>query len=62
VDFCALDDLAARLRVGFSGMVVVPLSLLGRVDLGMLNAAASLEVMIVPMPAGEKRTAGGFDA
>lgn len=61
VEFCALDELDTRLQAGFRGMVVVPLPLLGRVDLGMLNAASSLEVMIVPMPAGEKRTAGEFD-
>lgn len=49
VDFCPLDELAVRIRSGFQGMVVVPINLLGKVDLGMLNAVPSLEVMILPV-------------
>lgn len=49
VDFCRLDELPARIQSGFQGMVVVPVHLLEQVDLSMLNAAPSLEVMIMPV-------------
>ncbi|TAN53389.1 MAG: response regulator, partial [Methylococcaceae bacterium] len=51
VEFCALDKLTERLQCGFQGMVVVPTHLIGSVDLGMLQAAPSLEVMIMPVQA-----------
>ena len=49
VDFCHLDELLASIQSGFQGMVVVPTDLLDKVDLGMLNAAPALEVMILPV-------------
>ena len=55
VEYCPLDALPARLQVGFRGMVVVPTSLLGKVDLGLLQAVPNLEIMIMPqqaMPTG----------
>lgn len=58
MDFCPLDELSARIQSGFQGMVVVPVNLLDKVDLHMLNAAPSLEVMIMPVQAAvcETRT------
>jgi signal transduction histidine kinase len=55
MEYCALDALPARLQGGFRGMVVVPTSLLGKVDLGLLQATPNLEIMIMPqqsMPTG----------
>ncbi|MBS1190893.1 MAG: signal transduction histidine kinase [Rhodocyclaceae bacterium] len=55
VGFCPVAELSARIRAGFQGMVVVPADLLGKVDIGFLDATPSLEVMIVPVPAaGDK--------
>lgn len=45
---CPLDALPARLQAGFRGMVVIPNSLLGKVDLGLLQATPHLEIMIMP--------------
>jgi len=56
VDFCPLDELLARIQSGFQGMVVVPTNLLNKVDLSMLNAAPSLEVMIMPVQAALRKT------
>lgn len=63
VDFCPLDELSARIQSGFQGMLLVPTDLLNKVDLSMLNAVPSLEVMIMPVPAGEnnKITIGEHD-
>jgi PAS domain S-box-containing protein len=57
VDFCPLDELLARILSGFQGMVVVPTDLLNKVDLSMLNAAPSLEVMIMPVQTAAHKTA-----
>lgn len=51
VDFCPLKELPARIQDGFHGMLVVPTDLLNKVDLSMLNAVSSLEVMIMPVQA-----------
>jgi len=51
VDFCPLKELPARIQKGFHGMLVVPTDLLNKVDLSMLNAVSSLEVMIMPVQA-----------
>ena len=48
LEYCALDALPARLQDGFRGMVVVPTSLLGKVNLGLLQAIPNLEIMIMP--------------
>ena len=48
-DFCSLDELPARIESGFHGMVVIPTHLVGKVDLGLLQATPSLEVMIMPI-------------
>jgi signal transduction histidine kinase len=56
VDFCPLDELLARIQSGFQGMVVVPTDLLNKVDLSMLNAAPSLEVMIMPVQTAAHKT------
>jgi PAS domain S-box-containing protein len=56
LDFCPLDELPARILSGFQGMVLVPADLLNRVDLSMLNAAPSLEVMIMPVQAATRET------
>ncbi len=50
VEFCALDRLLERIQTGFQGMVVIPTHLIGSVDLTMLQASPSLEVMIMPVP------------
>lgn len=49
IEFCSLDKLTARIQSGFHGMVVVPTHLIGSVDLNMLQATSSLEVMIMPI-------------
>ena len=49
VDFCPVNDLSARIRSGFQGMVAIPTDLLDKVDLSMLNAVPSLEIMIMPV-------------
>ncbi len=51
VAFCPLEELPARIRQGFQGMVVVPTHLLGKVDLNLLQGTPSLEVMILPVQA-----------
>lgn len=51
MDFCPVDELLSRIQSGFKGMVAVPVNLLNKVDLHMLNAAPSLEVMIMPAQA-----------
>ncbi|MFA6497790.1 MAG: ATP-binding protein [Desulfurivibrionaceae bacterium] len=51
VDFCPLKELSSRIQSGFHGMLVVPTDLLNKVDLSMLNAVSSLEVMIMPVQA-----------
>ena len=56
MDFCPLDELSARIQPGFQGMVVVPTDLLDKVDLHMLNAAPSLEVMIMPVQMAVRKT------
>ncbi|MFA5265259.1 MAG: ATP-binding protein [Opitutaceae bacterium] len=56
MDFCPLDELSSRIQAGFQGMVVVPTDLLDKVDLHMLNAAPSLEVMIMPVQAAASET------
>lgn len=56
VDFCPLKELNARIQSGFHGMLVVPTDLLNKVDLSMLNAASSLEVMIMPVQAAGQKT------
>ncbi|HUW50990.1 MAG TPA: cache domain-containing protein [Sulfuricella sp.] len=57
VDFCSIDELSIRIRSGFQGMLLIPTDLLNKVDLSMLNAIPSLEVMIMPVPAArETRT------
>lgn len=48
MDYCPLNELPARIQSGFQGMVLVPFNLLDKVDFHMLNAAPSLEVMIMP--------------
>lgn len=53
VEFCPLDKLTERIESGFQGMVVVPTHLIGSVDLTMLQAATSLEVMIMPLQSGK---------
>jgi CheY-like chemotaxis protein len=55
VDFCPLDELSARILAGFQGMVLVPTDLLDKVDLSMLNAAPSLEIMIMPVQPALRR-------
>ncbi|MDP2810963.1 MAG: hybrid sensor histidine kinase/response regulator [Rhodocyclaceae bacterium] len=55
VEFCALDMLPDRIESGFQGMVAIPTHLIGRVDLSLLQAAPSLEVMIMPVPPGKPR-------
>lgn len=57
MEYCALDVLSARLQDGFSGMVVVPTSLLGKVNLGLLQATPNLEIMIMPHQADAAGTA-----
>jgi len=52
-DFCPLDELPARIQAGFQGMVVIPTHLMGKVDLSMLQATPSLEVMIMPIQPGQ---------
>jgi len=54
VDFCPLKELPARIHEGFDGMLVVPTDLLNKVDLSMLNAVSSLEVMIMPVQAAAR--------
>ena len=49
VDCCPLDELHARIQSGFQGMLAIPFDLLDKVDLSMLNAVPSLEVMIMPV-------------
>ncbi|GAB1391981.1 hypothetical protein MASR1M60_01440 [Rhodocyclaceae bacterium] len=51
MEYCALDVLPSRLQDGFHGMVVVPTSLLGKVNLGLLQATPNLEIMIMPQQA-----------
>ena len=51
VGFCPVNELQARIQAGFQGMVAVPTDLLNQVDIGLLNATPSLEVMIIPVPA-----------
>ena len=58
VDFCPLNELAARIRSGFQGMVVVPSDLLNKVDLIMLNGVPSLEVMIMPVQRAAQKIRG----
>ncbi len=58
VDFCRIDELPARIQSGFQGMLAVPVNLLDKVDLHMLNAAASLEVMIMPLQAARETKPG----
>lgn len=48
MEYCALDALPVRLQAGFHGMVVVPTALLGKIDLGLLQATPNLEIMIMP--------------
>jgi len=55
VDFCPLDELYARIQSGFQGMLAIPTDLLDKVDLSMLNAVPSLEVMIMPVQAAAQR-------
>ncbi|MCE5182714.1 MAG: response regulator [Betaproteobacteria bacterium] len=50
MDFCPVDELSSRIQSGFQGMVAIPVNLLSKIDLNMLNAAPSLEVMIMPVP------------
>ncbi|MDP2878247.1 MAG: histidine kinase dimerization/phospho-acceptor domain-containing protein [Sulfuricella sp.] len=54
VDFCPLDELSDRIQSGFQGMLLVPTDLLNKVDLSMLNAVPSLEVMIMPVQAAAR--------
>lgn len=49
VEFCALDQLVQRIQSDFCGMLVIPTHLIGSVDLGMLQAMPTLEIMIMPM-------------
>lgn len=49
VAFCSLDELPSRIESGFHGMVVIPTHLIGKVDLGMLQATPALEIMIMPI-------------
>lgn len=58
VDFCPLKELPARIQEGFHGMLVVPTDLLNKVDLSMLNAVSSLEVMIMPVQAAVRTKRG----
>jgi CheY-like chemotaxis protein len=56
MDYCPVNELSARIQSGFQGMVVVPTDLLDKVDLHMLNAAPSLEVMIMPVQMAARTT------
>jgi signal transduction histidine kinase len=56
VDFCPIDELHSRIQSGFNGILLVPVDLLNKVDLSMLNAIPSLEVMIMPVPAVTRKT------
>jgi signal transduction histidine kinase/CheY-like chemotaxis protein len=56
LEYCPLAELPTRIQSGFKGMVVVPVSLLDKVDLHMLNATPSLEVMIMPGHATARET------
>lgn len=49
VDFCRIQDLPSRIQSGFQGMVVIPTTLVSKVDLVMLRDAPLLEMMIVPV-------------
>jgi hypothetical protein len=51
MEYCSLDALPVRLHAGFRGMVVVPSSLLSKVDLSLLQSTPNLEIMIMPQAA-----------
>jgi signal transduction histidine kinase len=56
IGFCPVGELLARVQAGFQGMVAIPANLLGRVDIGFLNATPALEVMIMPIQAAAGKT------
>ncbi len=57
VGFCPVGELLDRIQAGFQGMVAIPADLLNRVDIGFLNSAPALEVMIMPVTAADGKAA-----
>lgn len=59
IEFCLLENLMPRIQSGFQGLVVIPSHLIGNVDLCMLQATPSLEVMIMPATADQPSVTPG---